>query len=91
MHLTAPLREADAHGLTRRRPVDRADVSKTEARAESNTAHGVQLCVSESLDVAPEVNDAAAKMDRDACLDGVPVLYINSKRARCAVSLKVIQ
>jgi len=91
MHLTAPLREADAHGLTRRRPVDRANVSKTEARAESNTAHGVQLCIGESLDVALKINDAAAKMNRDARLDGVPVLDINSKRARCAVSLKVIQ
>jgi hypothetical protein len=30
-------------------------------------------------------------MNRDARLDGVPVLDINSKRARCAVSLKVIQ
>ena len=71
--------------------MDRANVSKTEARAESNTAHGVQLCIGESLDVALKINDAAAKMNRDACLDGVPVLYINSKRARCAVSPKVIQ
>jgi NifU-like protein involved in Fe-S cluster formation len=70
--------------------VDRANVGKTEARAESNTAHGVQLCIGESLDVALKINDAAAKMNRDARLDGVPVLDINSKRARCAVSLKVI-
>ena len=85
-------RQADAHGLAGRTPMDSADLRKPDTRTKGLVTQLVKFLVSQVLDVPLYVQNARTEPEsnRDAIADDRPLLDVNSEGARGAIGLQVI-